>query len=73
MMHVEQLSERLRFIALNTPRNTTVADIGTDHAQLPVALALDGLIKKSSSKRCKWWTIPKCTSKCEQSSVNRTD
>jgi len=47
MMHVEQLSERLRFIALNTPRNTTVADIGTDHAQLPVALALDGLIKKA--------------------------
>ncbi|WP_193745007.1 class I SAM-dependent methyltransferase [Geomicrobium sp. JCM 19038] len=47
MMHVKQLSERLRFIALNTPRNTTVADIGTDHAQLPVALALDGLINKA--------------------------
>ena len=38
------LSPRLAAIAAQVPQGSRLADIGTDHAYLPVALLLDGII-----------------------------
>lgn len=43
-MDAKHLSERLTAVASYVPANARMADIGSDHAYLPVALALQGKI-----------------------------
>ncbi len=43
-MHI---GSRLKMVAALCPASTTLADIGTDHAYLPVFLVLEGKIKKA--------------------------
>ncbi|GAK11479.1 class I SAM-dependent methyltransferase [Geomicrobium sp. JCM 19039] len=44
---IERLSERLRVIALEVEAGAVLADIGTDHAQLPEALVQAGIIQSA--------------------------
>ena len=51
------LSERLTRIASYVPRGSIVADIGTDHALLPIYLVLEGFAPAPSpviSSRVRW-------------------
>ncbi len=42
-----KLSNRLNAIAAMVDKNSTVADIGTDHGFIPISLVEDGIIKKA--------------------------
>ncbi|PIC62353.1 tRNA (adenine(22)-N(1))-methyltransferase TrmK [Sporosarcina sp. P12(2017)] len=46
-MNTNQLSERLAMVASFVPKNTVLADIGSDHAYLPCYLMNKGKIRKA--------------------------
>lgn len=46
-MNAKKLSERLRAVASFVEKNTTLADIGSDHAYLPCFLVHEGIITKA--------------------------
>ncbi len=43
---MHSLSQRLRMVERSVPLHSAVADIGTDHAFLPIALIMDGIATK---------------------------
>jgi len=46
-MNAKNLSTRLRTVATFVKENTTLADIGSDHAYLPCFLVHEGVISKA--------------------------